>query len=101
VGYIPKPPASYTCFHFIPTFYQRTLYFNNANIRIIYVFFIAVCPPLPARHGRAGVESPLRVFGAVVFTPVLGIVLGDNKKNQTHPVAINRISIKYELFLKN
>jgi hypothetical protein len=38
---------------------------------------------------------------AVVFTPLLGIVLGDNKKNKTPTLANNRISIKYALVFKS
>jgi hypothetical protein len=53
---------------------------------------MAVCPPLPARHGGAGVVIYF------VFTPILGIVLGDNKKNKTHTLINDKISIKYTLF---
>jgi hypothetical protein len=41
------------------------------------------------------------VYWVVVFTPVLGIVLGDNKKNKSPTLATNRLSIRYELVLKN
>jgi hypothetical protein len=91
------------------------LYFKEHFISImqIYALFVylkrAVCPPLPARHGGAGVsakadgggESSSGLVICFVFTPVLGIVLGDNKKNKTHTIASHTISIKYALILKN
>jgi hypothetical protein len=78
----------------------------------IYALFsflrTSVYPPLPARHGGAGVsakadgggESSSGVVFWFVFTPVLRIVLGDNKKNKTHTFANNTIPSKYAVFKK-
>jgi hypothetical protein len=52
---------------------------------------MVVCPPLPARLGG---------FGIVVFILLLGIVLGDNKKNKSATLSRCLKPIRYVCVLK-